>query len=295
MHKYLSAIGISNYKTNKDVEKLIRKLESKSGKTYLANINDVDCYKQTYIKLGRKIGISICGMLDDENNYYREYYFPYLSVDQISTHAECEVQRHAEKESYSGMCEEYKLGVSLIFYLQNSTEYLKRYLEEEYSTGISAVMLCGLSVSGCVLLPVKKTIKQAEKIKSDNIKRSMLFEAAKQGSEDAIETLTMEDMNMFSKINDRIENEDIYSIVDTSFLPNGVECDHYTVIGEIIEIEQDINSITNEEVYILTIECNTMVFPVCINKKALIGEPVVGRRFKGVIWMQGTVKFSNEM
>lgn len=293
MHKYLRAIGFSNYHTNKDVEKLIRQLESRQGKNCFANINDVDCYKQTYIKLGKRIGISICGMLDDEDNYYREYYFPYLSVDQISTQAECEIQRHAEKESYSGMCEEYKLGVSLIFYLQNGTEYLKRCLEAEYLTNVSSTMLCGLSICGNILLPVKKTVKQAEKIKIDNMKRSMLFEAARQGSEDAIETLTMEDMDMFSKINDRIETEDIYSIVDTSFLPNGVECDHYSVIGEIVGIEDDINTITNEEICILTIECNTMVFPVCINRKDLLGEPAIGRRFKGVIWMQGTVNFSN--
>ncbi len=295
MHKYLRAIGISNYHTNKDVERLISQLENWTGKTCHARINDVDCYKQTYVKLGRRIGLSSCGMLDDENKYYREFYFPYLEVDQISSYAECEVQRHAEKESYSGMCEEYKLGVSLIFYLQNGTEYLERCLTAKHLTDVSSIMLCGLSIDGSVILPVRKTVKQAEKIRNDNIKRSMLFEAARQGSEDAIETLTMEDMDMFSRINDRIENEDIYSIVDTSFMPYGVECDHYSIVGEIVEIEDDINTITKEEIYILTIECNNMVFPVCINKRDLVGEPAIGRRFKGVIWMQGVVNFSNEI
>lgn len=293
MHKYLRAIGISNCNTNKAVEKLICHLESKAEKAVFTKINEVDSYKQTYTRLGRRIGISSCGMLDDENKYYREFYFPYLNTNQISTNAECEIQRHAEKESYSGMCEEYKLGISLIFYMQNSAEYLKRTIEAKYSTEAQSVMLCGLSLSGSIILPVRKTVRQAEKIRIDNIKRSMLFEAAKQGSEDAIETLTLEDMDVFAKVNGRVENEDIYSIVDTSFMPYGVECDHYSIIGEIIEIEKDINTITNEEIYILTIECNTMVFPVCINKNDLIGEPDKGRRFKGIIWMQGVVNFVN--
>jgi len=30
---------------------------------------------------------------------------------------------------------------------------------------------------------------------------------------------------------------------------------------------------------------------VCINAKDLIGEPEEGRRFKGVIWLQGFVNY----
>ena len=39
----------------------------------------------------------------------------------------------------------------------------------------------------------------------------------------------------------------------------------------------------------MKIECNDIVFCVTINKDDLLGEPIVGRRFKGSIWMQGTV------
>ena len=46
-----------------------------------------------------------------------------------------------------------------------------------------------------------------------------------------------------------------------------------------------------EELYLLVIESNDVVFEVCINKNNLLGEPLVGRRFKGTIWLQGTVNF----
>ncbi|MEE1517216.1 MAG: DUF3881 family protein, partial [Lachnospiraceae bacterium] len=36
-----------------------------------------------------------------------------------------------------------------------------------------------------------------------------------------------------------------------------------------------------------------MVFDVCINKKDLLGEPEVGRRFKGSIWVQGYINYNS--
>ena len=41
----------------------------------------------------------------------------------------------------------------------------------------------------------------------------------------------------------------------------------------------------------MTISCNDLVFDICINAEDLIGQPEVGRRFKGVIWMQGIINF----
>ena len=48
---------------------------------------------------------------------------------------------------------------------------------------------------------------------------------------------------------------------------------------------------TGEEIYQFTIESNDMQFDICINKKDLLGEPEVGRRFKGVVWLQGQIHF----
>jgi len=70
-----------------------------------------------------------------------------------------------------------------------------------------------------------------------------------------------------------------------------VECDHYSVLGEIKDCRKVRNSMTKEECYIMTISANDLVFDVCINKEDLYGEPAVGRRFKGVIWMQGYINF----
>ena len=74
-------------------------------------------------------------------------------------------------------------------------------------------------------------------------------------------------------------------------MPFGIACDEYSVLGTIIDFEDTVNSYTGEELCLLKLECNDLIFDVCINKKDLFGEPAIGRRFQGNIWMQGCVEF----
>ena len=92
-------------------------------------------------------------------------------------------------------------------------------------------------------------------------------------------------------LSQKAKKEDVFSIVDSSFMPCGVECDQYQVVGEILELEEEINHYTKETVYIMVIECNNLSMTVAVNKADLLGEPAVGRRFKGQVWLQGSVAF----
>ena len=129
------------------------------------------------------------------------------------------------------------------------------------------------------------------KIEKETTNRNRLIAQARQGDEEAIETLTLEDMDTYNAISKKIRKEDILSLVDTYFMPYGVECDQYSVLGEILECSSTKNKITGEELCIMALSCNDLVFDVCINKKDLYGEPLQGRRFKGTIWMQGIINF----
>ena len=122
----------------------------------------------------------------------------------------------------------------------------------------------------------------------------MLLNAARNGDQTAIETLTLEDIDTYSQVSRRLANEDVFSIVDTYFMPYGVECDQYSILGEIQECHRVKNRMTGENVWIMTLECNELNFDVCINEKDLFGEPMEGRRFKGVIWLQGAVNYPQE-
>ena len=118
-----------------------------------------------------------------------------------------------------------------------------------------------------------------------------MIAAARNGDEEAMENLTMEEMDTYSMISTRIVNEDILSIVDSYFMPYGIQCDQYSILGEILEVHTGSNIVTDEELVQMTIESNNMQFDVCINRKDLLGDPQVGRRFKGTVWLQGQLQF----
>ena len=201
------------------------------------------------------------------------------------------VERHAGKESYAGACDDMRVGISLIFYLLNAGDYMnvrQNGMLRELQTSLT---LSGLAASGTILLPVSKNVEQKEADKKLSQQRNSLIAAARNGDEDAMESLTMEDIDMYTMISRRIQHEDVYTIVDSYFMPYGIECDQYNLMGEITDCNTTVNSQTGEKLYQLGLMSNDIPLDICINEKDLLGSPEVGRRFKGVIWLQGMINF----
>ena len=292
MHKFLRAVGFSLYQKKRALEQLLDNFAENPEYIKQIPIEEDANLCEIRVLVAPGMGIAMFGEMDQEGRFHREYYYPFLNSEDVSSGADCSIQRHTEKETYAGLLDEYRVGISLIFYLVNEMEYKCRVLENK-PVKISSTNLTGLAVSGKVLLPVQKSESQKARAKVASMDRNNLIEAAKNGDEDAMETLTIEDIDMYSQISRRMMKEDIYSIIDSFFMPCGVECDQYSLIGEITKIDVKTNRITEEEIYDLTLDCNDMVIHVGINKQDLTGEPIVGRRFKGQIWMQGAVSFSD--
>jgi len=240
------------------------------------------------------MGLAVCGEFDDDEKFIYEYYFPYLKGSGITSCEDVSVERHAEKDSYAGVCDDIKVGISLIFYLKNRIPYVKAQATGKLPIRGTTLTLSALSVSGNIMLPIQKDEEQIRKVKQASLTRQNLMVAARKGDEEAIESLTLEDMDMYTTISKKIQKEDIFSLVDTYFMPYGVECDQYSVLGEIVDMRLVSNRITGEQMYVLTICTNELTFDVSINIMDLFGEPQVGRRFKGVIWLQGSINFPEE-
>ncbi len=291
MHKFMRAIGFSEYTDRTKLKDLLKDvIMTADQRAY--TINDEDVMLGEFSKgFSDNMGITVCGEFDEEDKFIYEYYFPYLKGRGITSTEDTSVERHAFRESYAGVCDDIKVGISLIFYLQNRIPYVKAHYCGQLPVRGTSLTLSGLSVQGSVLLPIEKDEMQKQRIIQDSMKRTNLITAARKGDEDAIEMLTMEDMDMYSTISKKIHKEDVFSIVDTYFMPYGVECDHYSVLGEIMECSRVRNKITGEEIYLLKICCNELTFDVAINIIDMLGEPQVGRRFKGTIWLQGFINF----
>lgn len=304
MHRYLRAIGFSRIKKREDLQKLIdevvksnlSKSENQIGDYFLSKDVTVDEEDRVYAELSLDFvhgaGICIRGEFDDENRFLYEYYFPYLRGTHISSNEDVTVERHAEKESYAGVCDDIKVGITLIFYLQNVIAYKRLQALGKLPVNGTSLILSGLSVDGTIMMPINKNEYDKKRIKKASSERNQLIAQARMGDENAIESLTLDDMDTYTMISRKIHKTDVFSLVDTYFMPYGVECDQYSILGEIMEFRTDKNRLSGEEVVFMTVECNELVIEVCINRQDLYGEAAVGRRFKGVVWLQG---FINEL
>ena len=292
IHSFLGAVGFRGLKRTTDLYDILEDVinfpdvqqseQDSNGNTF------VECKKM----FGNDFGLAVCGDYTDNNEFHMEYYYPFLIGNGVTTDEMIEIERHSEKESFAGICDDMRLGVTLIFYVQNGVEVLKeRKLHGRFCDGSSAT-LSGLANYGKILLPILKTEAQVKQKEKSTENRIRLIAEAREGNQKAMENLTLQDMDVYASISKRIGKEDILSIVESSFMPFGIQSDQYTIIGEILDFSKQKNEFTEEYVWLLTICCNDLIFDVSINEKDLLGEPAVGRRFKGRIWMQGKVNYT---
>lgn len=291
MHKFMRAIGFSKLTDRREQQKLITDIiVNAAHRSYTSN-GEETILAEFCEDFAKDIGIAVCGEFDAEDKFTYDYFYPYLRGTGVSSYEDVSVERHAEKESYAGICDDIKVGVSLIFYLQNIVPYVKAQHSDMLPIRGTTLTLSGLSISGSILLPIVKNEREKQKLQKASMNRNQLIAAARKGDEEAIESLTLEDMDTYTSISKKILTEDVFSLVDTYFMPYGVECDQYSVMGEILDISLRVNRITGEEIYVMRLNCNDLQFDICINKQDLYGEPQVGRRFKGIIWMQGYINY----
>ena len=287
MHKYLRASGFSKYIHKKEIRELLQLVKQEPGSVLMLGEGE-EKYGYMEKAFGKGFGIRIFGEYDEDGELQEEYYFPYVESSVISSRQNCSVERHSDRMAFGGIIDDPGMGISLIFYLNNGIEFVHRQRQMHRPLPMKGVSLNSLCVSGKILLPMKKTDSEKEKIKAAAKKRGNLLEAAKNGDENAMESLAVEDMNIFQNVSRRIAREDVYSIVDTSFMPYGLESDQYAVVGEIHKVDKLQNRLTGEECWQLLLECNNLMLSVTVNTLDLLGDPAVGRRFKGDIWLQGT-------
>lgn len=296
MHSYLRAIGFSNINNRLDLNRLLDFIIDQPTKMKsLQQVGDTGSLTEITKEYAEGMGITLRGETDENNKFHMEHYFPNLHGQNFSTREEVGINKRVDAEAYTGMCDDFRLGVSLIFYLQNVIEYLEKKKQNMPMSTPFSITLAALSLEGRILLPIEKDEVQVRNISEVTKYRNNLIAEAKKGNQDAIDSLTIDDIDTYAMVSRRAKKEDIYSIVDTSFIPFGSESDNYSIIATITESSLIMNEFTKEEIYDMQLVCNDLNFRLCINKQDLIGEPLQGRRFKGNIWMQGSINFSEQV
>ena len=204
MHKYMRAIGFSKLTDRQEQQKLITDIIlSATHRSYTSN-GDETILAEFCEDFAENMGIAVCGEFDAEDKFTYDYFYPYLRGRGISSYEDVSVERHAEKESYAGICDDIKVGVSLIFYLQNMIPYVKAQHMDLLPIRGTTLTLSALSIKGNIILPITKNEREVRKVEKASRNRSQLIAAARQGDEEAIESLTLEDMDTYTSISKKI-------------------------------------------------------------------------------------------
>ncbi|MCI9136861.1 MAG: DUF3881 family protein [Lachnospiraceae bacterium] len=291
MHNYLKSIGFRKLKSKNEIDLLISDIVKHPDRKVITEDKEGNVFAELRKEFGEFIGIAVRGFYMENNEFHVEYYYPYFLGGGVTTEERIEVEKHSDRESYAGVCDEMRIGVTLIFYLQNVVEYLQEKRTKNGKRIPINATISALSTEGKIILPIYKNESQIKSGEKYTNNRNHLMAAAREGDEEAMESLTLEDIDTYSMVSRRVMTEDILSIVDTYFMPHGIESDQYNIMGEIIDFYPIENRETKEKCYVLTLNSNHLVFDLCINREDLVGEPAVGRRFKGVIWMQGQINY----
>jgi len=293
LHQYLNAVGFRELKNKKELLELIKSvIKEPSNREFIeTDKKSVICEYTKYFS--PTTGITVRGEIDENNELTLDFYYPVCRPLSISTNENIGIERFASNEYFAGICDDPRIGVTLIFDIPNSVDVMKRFAQDNGDMEEKAtVEFAGLSINGMIMLPIKKDIGEKAKREKNATNRNKLLMAARNGDENAIESLTLDDIDTYAQLSKKIRSEDVYSLVDSYFMPYGVECDLYSIMAEIVDYSIEKNEVSGEEIIILSLDYNGMALNICINRKDLLGEPMIGRRFKGTVLIQGKVNFS---
>ena len=264
MYQYLRAIGLEKYNTKKKIKELtelVKRDATRKDSYQLNNEEELILYEKDF---GEAVGVAVAEVSSGDYTE-KDYFFPYVRGLNCLFHENPEFEKYTVCNEYACICDENNLGIPLIFHVNNIVEYLRRkngMFQEEFN----CMTLSGLSCKGMVILPIERDEHQKKKERKGNEIRNQMIDAAKAGDVEAMEQLTLEDMDTYTLVSNRSKKEDIFTIVNSYFMPYTVECDKYSILGDIIDVSVMKNAMTGEEFYYISLECNSIQIEVTIAK-----------------------------
>lgn len=300
MNRYLEAIGFKSIRTREQVEELSREaiLNYDQRQIY---VNEQGAVVGTFVKdFGSDLGIVVTGEFDRKENFHPSSTTPFLHSEEISSTSYIEIEKKRAGEEYAGCLDDFHFGSAVVFHVINAGEYMysrqrpknSKIIQPELYPG--NVRLSALSISGRVILPVLKNEFETDEINLRTEKHAALSEKARKGDEDALDELADFEYDAMEEVQKRIQHEDLYTIVDTSLFPSGMEADQYRVVGTILDCKSVKNSKTGENVWQMNLKVCGIAIRLAIHENSLFGEPKPGRRFRGNVWLAGEIGLVEE-
>ena len=133
-HKFLKSIGFSEVNSRKEIKKILKLvLMSPTEKQYVTLQDDSIAveYRKSF---SDEFGIAVCGEFSDDADFDYEFYYPYFKGRYVSTTTDIDLERVMETESYEGVFDDSRVGISIIFRLINRLDYQKILIKDDIKT-----------------------------------------------------------------------------------------------------------------------------------------------------------------
>ena len=125
MHAYLPAIGFGQIKKKSQLQQLLSSVQNFPDQVQKIRLDEESSLVVYTKEVAPGIGLMVCGEEDMQGSFQMEYYEPYINSNICSSKAECSIEKESARESYDGVCDDCRLGLNLIFSVNNFMEYRK--------------------------------------------------------------------------------------------------------------------------------------------------------------------------
>ncbi|WP_053982413.1 DUF3881 family protein [Niameybacter massiliensis] len=296
MESPLNAVGFSKSSNKYDTEDIIEGILNNPSKQMAIELTPEVIFAEYLQELAENTYLIVRVTVKKDNDSDKD---PEITVYNCDAFVEAENNMQIEELSiergdeydeedtdYYVIFEEKESSMEIIFILQNTVQYLEGVRQGKT---IKEVNVVGIASEGTIILPIEKDEEEERVEKEEREKLRSILQKMKEGDEEARSLLEKEEKELDLLLKERLREEDFLTVMSGYFMPATVEDSVYAILGEILAIKERKNKITNEEMYVLTLDVNDLILEVVIHKDELIGMPSVGMRFMGTCWIQGQV------
>ena len=118
MHKYLPAIGFSKL-NNDTLNDLLQEIKLRPDYQESAIDFEGNQFVELRYMVTDNVGLVLRGIYNDDDEFVLDYYYPTFFGDTVSLVNDVDIIKQSDKDNYQVMVDEIRLGVNLIFQLQN--------------------------------------------------------------------------------------------------------------------------------------------------------------------------------
>ena len=193
MHKFLRSIGFSLYQKDRDIDKLLDQMSRRCIRNEAIQLDEETNLCEIRKRGCARNGIAVFGQMDRDGVFHRNYYYPYLRSEDMTSDVSCSIQRHPRSvRTYAGLLDEYKVGISLIFIsIIHSSAGRESWTSVPWRLSGQSNRTGGQRQDSSAGFRRRRSGGKTRRLRRKE--RNTLLEAAKNGDEDAMETLTIEE------------------------------------------------------------------------------------------------------